>query len=145
MTPSVYSEQISEEQSDLAPSVKIFHMRDIRPDPLVCQFCGSSLRALVEAGASDSTSKSDVSTKYEVSKTPRKYKEKPRPGIVKDEAVRRLVRTEMIARIPGFNRPKARAVVAAYPTLGAIRKTPFEVLAMEFGQPLAEALKLVIQ
>lgn len=38
-----------------------------------------------------------------------------RPGVVHAKAVRKVVRQEMIACIPGFNRARARAVVEAFP------------------------------
>ena len=130
-------------EEDVVPSVPL-HICDIRHDSLVCKFCGSSLRALVEDGAGDGA-QSDVMSKHELPKKPRKYKEKPKPGIVKHKAVRKLVRVEMIAKIPGFNRPKARAVVESYPTLTEIINTPLELLALDIDYPLAEALKRVIQ
>ena len=75
-----------------------------------------------------------------------------KPGICHFKAVRRTVRAEMLAQIPGMNRAKARAVIDALPngTLSAIMALPSGELAAisvgsgRVGTDLAQALKKVV-
>ena len=78
----------------------------------------------------------------------------PKPGLTHFKAVRHLVRVEMLARVPGMNRARARAVVERLPnrTMSAIISLPTGELAAtpvgtggtSLGPDLAQALKRVL-
>lgn len=75
-----------------------------------------------------------------------------KPGVTHFKSVRRVVRVEMLAKIPGMNRAKALAVVEALPdaTMSAIMDlTCGELAAVNVGNSclgaeLAQALKKVV-
>ena len=77
----------------------------------------------------------------------------PKPGLTHFKEVRRLVRVEMLAQVPGMNRARARAVVERLPnrTMSAIIALPTGELAAipvgsgkSLGPDLAQALKKVV-
>ena len=139
-------------------------------EELVCGTCGSWLAPLL-IGADDndivhgdatsgdanitpapqpqSTARKPPAAK-KASLTPRKAT--PKPGLTHFKDVRRLVRAEMLARIPGMNRAKARAVVEALPsgtmsmimTLSSGELAAIPVGGGRLGTDLAQALKRVV-
>ena len=143
---------------------------------LPCPTCGLPLRNLISRGEVEETGEcededsqqaenqsmkdaDDRQSNERTKKRPSESKTTPRkhalkPGVVHYRSVRRAVREEMIARIPGFNRARARSVVARFPdaTFSNIAGTPVHVLSgiqvgkmnLGLGDELAKALKRVI-
>ena len=137
------------------------HTREVVPpalgDDLVCFTCGSRIAPLlvfgddaVDEAAEVSESRPDTVTppppppppprqphppaaKQEARATPKRPV--PKPGLTHFKEVRRLVRVEMLARIPGMNRAKARAVVERLPT-----NTMSSIMALSSGELAATPL-----
>ena len=87
------------------------------------------------------------------SATPRGLK-RFKPGVTQVKEIRKAIRVEMLACIPGWNRARARAVIDAHPsgTLREIMGSPLGHLACikigqssTLGTELAQALQLVIE
>ena len=87
------------------------------------------------------------------SATPRGLK-RFKPGVTQVKEVRKAIRVEMLACIPGWNRARARAVIDAHPsgTLREIMGSSLGHLACikigqssTLGTELAQALQLVIE
>ena len=155
-----------DEESALSPSIG--HVRATLGEDLVCGTCGLPLAPLLvgadddDKDTGDTESEADIRPAPQPQPTARKQPAKvanvkPRraalkPGICHFKAVRRTVRAEMLAQIPGMNRAKARAVIDALPngTLSAIMALPSGELAAisvgsgRLGTDLAQALKKVV-
>ena len=134
------------------------HTREVVPalgDDLVCFTCGSRIAPLIVFGEDGVDEAADVSeshpetstppppppppprhppaAKHEARATPKRPV--PKPGLTHFKEVRRLVRVEMLARIPGMNRAKARAVVERLPT-----NTMSSIMALSSGELAATPL-----
>ena len=151
------------------------HTRQVVPDALgddlVCFTCGSKIAPLIVFGDDGIDEAADVSESLPDTATPPPpppprqppvakqakaavRRPTPKPGLTHFKEVRRLVRVEMLARIPGFNRARARAVVERLPnqTMSAIIALPTIELAAipvgtsgaSLGPDLAQALKKVV-
>ena len=145
--------------------------RDMAPaagfgDDLVCPTCGSRIEPLIVVGNDgaddEQESLADIATpppppprQPPVAKQARATTRRPtpKPGLTRFKEVRRLVRVEMLARVPGMNRAKARAVVERLPTntMSAIVALSSDELAAtslgggrRLGQELAQAVKKVV-
>ena len=126
---------------------------------LTCPTCGSQIGPLLGV---DNESIADTTSDADGAKPARKpalkaklkpRRAKPKPGLLHFRAVRQAVRIEMLARVPGMNRPKARAVVEALPgaTMSAIMRISVEDLAdievgdeEQLGDDVALALKRAV-
>ena len=151
------------------------HTRRVVPaalgDDLVCFTCGSKIAPLLVFGDDGVDEAAGVSESLPGTVTPppppppprqppvakqekaTARRPTPKPGLTHFKEVRRLVRVEMLARIPGMNRAKAGAVVARLPnrTMSAIVSLPTGELAAipvgtsgSLGPDLAQALKKVV-
>ena len=147
------------------------HTRGV--DDLVCFTCGSKIAPLIVFGDDGVDEAADVSESLPDNATPpppppppprqppvakqakaTARRPTPKPGLTHFKEVRRLVRVEMLARIPGFNRARARAVVERLPnqTMSAIIALPTIELAAipvgtggaRLGTDIAQALKKVV-
>ena len=156
-------------EGEPAQSPSLGHVHSVVGEDLVCGTCGSRLAHLLigvdddDKDSSDATSDAaDTRPAPQPQPTARKQPAKvanvkPRraalkPGITHSKAVRRAVRVEMLAQIPGMNRSKARAVIEALPTgtMGSIMALSrgelgsIPVGSGRLGTDLALALKRVV-
>ena len=152
------------------------HTRQVVPDALgadlVCFTCGSKIAPLIVFGEDGVDEAADVSESHPETSTPppppppppkhppaakqakaTDRRPTPKPGLTHFKEVRRLVRVEMLARVPGMNRAKARAVVERLPTntMSAIMALTSGELAStslgggsRLGPELAQAIKRIV-
>ena len=142
-------------------------------DDLVCFTCGSKIAPLIVFGDDGVDKAADVSESLPDTATPPPpppppprqppvakqakaavRRPAPKPGLTHFKEVRRLVRVEMLARVPGMNRAKARAVVETLPnrtfsalmalSSGELAAIPVGTGGARLGPDLAQALKKVV-
>ena len=134
------------------------HTREVVPaalgDDLVCFTCGSRIAPLIAFGDDgvndEQESLADIVTPPPAPAPPpppprqppvakqakaTTRRPTPKPGLTHFKEVRRLVRVEMLARVPGMNRAKARAVVERLPT-----NTMSAIMALSIGELAATSL-----
>ena len=112
----------------------------------VCPMCGTSVLASMLAGATD-TEKEQATPKQ------RKPRYIPAPDTTKLSEVRRAVRIELLAKIPGCNRAIATAILAVFPnsTFSRIVTAPDDELAniqvgrKTLGRERAAAVKRIVK
>jgi len=138
-----------------------------------CPTCGSELLRIANAareqdGEEEENEEPDPSppptaaTKSKAVEKPKTARKKPeprglkrfKPGVTSVKEVRKAIRVEMLACIPGWNRTKARCVIDAHPTgtLGEIMGSTLGQLARvqisqstTLGTELAQALLFVVE
>jgi hypothetical protein len=109
----------------------------------MCPTCGSSIFASVLTGEE----------KEPAPPKQRKPRHVPAPGVTKIPEVRRAVRIECLAKIPGCNRPIAAAILAVFPTSTFSRITAasvddlanIQIRHKTLGRERASAIKNVVR
>lgn len=145
-------------------SCTVYTAGDADRGSVECPTCGCELLCLAtsdkEDGEDRELSPTPPSKRKAEEKAEKDRKRPPRglkrfkPGVTKVKEVRKAIRVEMLACIPGWNRLKARKVIDAHPTgtLGEIMQSSLGQLARikvgqsaTLGTSLAEALQFVVE